>query len=146
MTKLALLLLCALLALLVPGAEWIGRTLLAIVEAAATGIEVECGVLGLTRAQLADGEVGVEPVGAAGALAGRDMSGGDRAGVGAWDALALASEPGEIVVTGGREWYDYDAKYTPGGMDLIVPARISAAARDRVRELALQTFAAVGCQ
>ena len=38
-------------------------------------------------------------------------------------AQALASEPGEIVFAG--EWYDYEAKYTPGGMELVVPARIS---------------------
>ena len=35
-----------------------------------------------------------------------------------------ASVPGEIVVR-TREWYDYEAKYTPGGMELVVPARIS---------------------
>ena len=42
-------------------------------------------------------------------------------------------------------WYDYEAKYTPGGMELIVPARISSAARARVQELALETFRRVGC-
>jgi D-alanine-D-alanine ligase len=57
---------------------------------------------------------------------------------------ALASEPGEIVFTG--EWYDYAAKYIPGGMELVVPARISATARTRVQELALETFAQVGCE
>ena len=36
---------------------------------------------------------------------------------------ALASEPGEIVFAG--DWYDFDAKYTAGGMELRVPARIS---------------------
>jgi D-alanine-D-alanine ligase len=53
------------------------------------------------------------------------------------------SEPGEIVTSGG--WYDYDAKYTPGGMQLIVPARISALARDRVRDLAVDVFARAHC-
>jgi D-alanine-D-alanine ligase len=84
---------------------------LAIVEAAAVGIEVECGVLQ--------------------APAGEQRS-------------ALASEPGEIVYRG--EFYDYDAKYTPGGMELVIPARISPGARARVRELALRTFEAVGCE
>ena len=56
----------------------------------------------------------------------------------------VASEPGEIELAGGG-WYDYEAKYTPGGMELIVPARISAAARERVRELAVETFRAVAC-
>jgi D-alanine-D-alanine ligase len=57
---------------------------------------------------------------------------------------AMASEPGEILFAG--EFYDYDAKYTAGGMDLIVPARISPAARSRVMELALETFAQTGCE
>ena len=54
------------------------------------------------------------------------------------------SVPGEIVVT-GREWYDYEAKYTPGGMDLIVPARLPEAVRERVRELASRAFTVSGC-
>jgi D-alanine-D-alanine ligase len=59
----------------------------------------------------------------------------------------IASEPGEIVLTGGAAdgWYDYEAKYTPGGMELVVPARISAFARERVRTLAVETFVALGC-
>jgi D-alanine-D-alanine ligase len=56
------------------------------------------------------------------------------------------SEPGEILLAAGESgWYDYHAKYTPGAMQLIVPARISAAARARVRELAGQAFALAGC-
>ncbi len=54
-----------------------------------------------------------------------------------------ASEPGEIVVH--ADWYDFEAKYTPGGMDLVVPARISAAARERVRTLAVEAFRRSGC-
>ncbi|MBV8221366.1 MAG: hypothetical protein JO325_23105, partial [Solirubrobacterales bacterium] len=51
---------------------------LAVVEAAARGLEVECSVLG----------------------------GGD----------PIASVPGEIVLAMGEAgWYDYEAKYTPGG-------------------------------
>ena len=42
-------------------------------------------------------------------------------------------------------WYDYEAKYTPGGMELVVPARISDAARERVRELAVAAFRLAGC-
>src|SRR4029453_7992485 len=36
-----------------------------------------------------------------------------------------ASHPGEISIE--ADWYDYEAKYTPGGMDLIVPARVDEA-------------------
>jgi D-alanine-D-alanine ligase len=57
---------------------------------------------------------------------------------------ALASEPGEILLEG--EWYDYAAKYTEGGMELRVPAGISEGARERIRELAVQSFQASGCE
>jgi len=59
------------------------------------------------------------------------------------DADPIASQPGEI--TYASDWYDYEAKYTPGGMELVVPARISDAARARVQELAVETFVRVGC-
>ena len=82
---------------------------LAIVEAMASGTEVECGVLGA------------------------------RAG-----EVDQASEPGEIVFAG--EFYDYAAKYLPGGMELMIPARISASARAEVARLALAAFHAAGCE
>jgi D-alanine-D-alanine ligase len=49
-----------------------------------------------------------------------------------------ASLPGEIVLS--AEWYDLAAKYEPGGMELVVPARISPTAEARVRELACEAF------
>jgi len=81
---------------------------LAIVEAAASGLEVECSVIG----------------------------NGD----------PIASQPGEILLAAGEQgWYDYEAKYSPGGMELIVPARIPESVRERVRELAVATFVRTGC-
>ena len=59
-------------------------------------------------------------------------------------ASAVTSQPGEIVLR--SEWYDFAAKYTPGGMELKVPPRISEAASARVRELALEAFLAAGCE
>jgi D-alanine-D-alanine ligase len=53
------------------------------------------------------------------------------------------SMPGEIVIN--ADWYDYEAKYTPGGMELVVPARIPDAVREEVRRLAAETFVRVGC-
>jgi D-alanine-D-alanine ligase len=87
---------------------------LVIVEAMASGTEVECGVLGLPS--------------------------GERAAAG---ASGFASAPGEISIS--AEWYDFDAKYAPGGMELLIPARISESAADRVRELALESFTRTGC-
>jgi D-alanine-D-alanine ligase len=55
------------------------------------------------------------------------------------------SLPGEIVVS-GREWYDYSAKYEDGGMELVVPPRITPAQIARVRELALVAFVASECE
>jgi D-alanine-D-alanine ligase len=81
----------------------------AIVEASATGREIECSILGPTDAP-------------------------------------EASLPGEILLGGGEDaWYDYEAKYTPGGMELVVPARISAATIERVQALARRAFALAGC-
>ena len=81
----------------------------ALVEAAAGGIEVECSVIG--------------------------------------NGAPIASQPGEIMLAEGEEaWYDYEAKYTPGKMRLIVPARIPERIRERVRELALRTFLLTGCR
>jgi D-alanine-D-alanine ligase len=53
------------------------------------------------------------------------------------------SMPGEIVVH--ADWYDYEAKYTPGGMDLVAPARLPEPVREEVRRLAAETFVRVGC-
>jgi D-alanine-D-alanine ligase len=81
---------------------------LAIVEAAATGREVECSVLG--------------------------------------NDDPIASQPGEILLASGEGgWYDYEAKYSLGGMRLVVPAPLSEAVRERIRELAVETFRRSDC-
>ena len=43
------------------------------------------------------------------------------------------------------DWYDYEAKYEPGGMELVVPAPTPRGARERVRALAVDAFLQVGC-
>ena len=55
----------------------------------------------------------------------------------------LTSMPGEIVAN--AEWYDFEAKYTEGGMELRVPAPLAAEQLERVRDLAAQTFTLAGC-
>jgi D-alanine-D-alanine ligase len=76
-----------------------------IVEASASGREVECSVLGNEQPK--------------------------------------ASLPGEVVAH--ADWYDFEAKYTEGGMELRVPAPIDEAEIARVRELAVSIFALAGC-
>jgi D-alanine-D-alanine ligase len=56
-----------------------------------------------------------------------------------------ASLPGEIVVT-HNEWYDYEAKYDEGEMDLIVPARITEEQITRAQTLAVSAFVAADCE
>jgi D-alanine-D-alanine ligase len=53
------------------------------------------------------------------------------------------SPPGEIVAH--ADWYDYEAKYSEGGMELLVPAPIDEPTLERVRELAAQVFSLTGC-
>jgi D-alanine-D-alanine ligase len=55
---------------------------------------------------------------------------------------AKVSVPGEIVVS-EHEFYDYEAKYTEGLADLIIPARLTEAQSREVHDLAVQAFAAV---
>ncbi len=52
------------------------------------------------------------------------------------------SVPGEIVVA-GSEFYDYEAKYTEGGMELVVPARITGGAAMQLRHVARAAYAAI---
>jgi D-alanine-D-alanine ligase len=78
-----------------------------IVEASASGAEIESSVLGDTHAP-------------------------------------RVSRPGEIVLLRDG-WYDYEAKYTEGGMRLEFPARISESATTLLQETAARAFTAAGC-
>jgi D-alanine-D-alanine ligase len=57
----------------------------------------------------------------------------------------IASIPGEIVPL-ASDWYDFSAKYDEGGMELVVPPRISERAVRRVQELAVASFVAADCE
>ncbi|HWO15978.1 MAG TPA: D-alanine--D-alanine ligase family protein [Solirubrobacterales bacterium] len=54
-----------------------------------------------------------------------------------------ASLPGEVIAQ--AEWYDFEAKYGEGGMELTVPAPIPEEQAARVRQLALEAFRLAGC-
>ena len=57
----------------------------------------------------------------------------------------IASVPGEIVVS-TNAWYDYEAKYAAGEMELIVPARITDEQAATAQELAVRAFSAIDCE
>jgi len=57
----------------------------------------------------------------------------------------VASVPGEIVPL-ASDWYDYEAKYAEGGMELVVPARIPTETAAQVQKLAVAAFVAADCE
>ena len=63
-------------------------------------------------------------------------------GIGA-DESVETSLPGAIV-TRASDWYDFESKYSAGGMELVVPAPLGDDVVARVRELAAGVFRAVG--
>lgn len=48
-------------------------------------------------------------------------------------------------ITYDADWYDYETKYEPGRMKLVVPAGIPKDAADRVRSLAADAYRAIDC-
>jgi len=58
-----------------------------------------------------------------------------------------ASVPGEVVVGGGHEFYDFAAKYLPDeGTELAVPADLPDTVVAQVQDLAVRAFEALGCE
>ena len=51
-----------------------------------------------------------------------------------------------IEIVPGNEFYDYEAKYTPGATDEIIPARISEAQAKRARDITLAAHRLIGCR
>jgi D-alanine-D-alanine ligase len=59
----------------------------------------------------------------------------------------LASVVAEIRVHSKSGFYDFEAKYLPEEqVDLDVPAQIEPELADQVRQLAIKTFQAIGCE
>ncbi len=56
----------------------------------------------------------------------------------------IASIPGEIVAN--ADWYDFSAKYDEGGMELVIPPRVSQDAIERVQDLSVQAFRVTDCE
>lgn len=79
------------------------------------------------------------------AIFGREIECGILAGSGTHPHRA--SELGEIVVTQGHEFYDYDAKYlAEADVRLSCPADLPAQDARRIKQLAVQAFEAAGCE
>ncbi|MDQ4062569.1 MAG: D-alanine--D-alanine ligase [Actinomycetota bacterium] len=55
---------------------------------------------------------------------------------------AEVSSPGEITIA-GQDFYDYEAKYTEGGMQLEVPARMPDETASELREIARIAYGAI---
>jgi len=52
----------------------------------------------------------------------------------------------EIVSKTALEFYDYDAKYAPGGSDHVIPAKLSPAVTEEALRLAERAHEALGCR
>ncbi|WP_225729733.1 MULTISPECIES: D-alanine--D-alanine ligase family protein [unclassified Nocardia] len=87
-----------------------------IVEAGIIGREVECGVL-----EFPDGRV-------------------------AASVVAEIRMPEEDMTAEAPQFYDFDTKYLDDVCEFDVPAKLDDEMSDRIRELAVRAFEALGCQ
>lgn len=55
------------------------------------------------------------------------------------------SVPGQIRVSGGQEFYDFEAKYLDAGTDVVTPAPIPQERAGQIRQLAAAAFEAMSC-
>ena len=60
------------------------------------------------------------------------------------NASPVATIPGEIDP--GADFYDYETKYHTDTASYYIPARIPSEAIDKVRELAITIYKALGCR
>jgi len=56
------------------------------------------------------------------------------------------SLPGQLVIEGGEEFYDFEAKYLDPAGSMQIPAPVPPAVIDEIRRMAAVTFDAVSCQ
>jgi D-alanine-D-alanine ligase len=153
----------------VPVAEWVAFTrdewtgpgraeLLARVDKLGTPAFVKPAragsSLGVARVEGGEAELDAAVVGAAehdprilveAAVPGREVECGVLDG--GPGAPPAASVCGEIVLRGGRAFYDFEAKYLdPDAVRLDCPADLPEPVAERVRELAVIAFLALGCE
>ncbi len=51
-----------------------------------------------------------------------------------------------LEIRPANEWYDFEAKYTSGMSDFILPARLSKEVSDNVKSMAVKAFETAGCR
>jgi D-alanine-D-alanine ligase len=56
------------------------------------------------------------------------------------------SVPGQLLIDGGEEFWDFEAKYLDAASGMAIPAPIPADAADEIRRLAAMAFDAVSCE
>jgi D-alanine-D-alanine ligase len=56
------------------------------------------------------------------------------------------SLPGQLVIQGGEEFYDFEAKYLDPSGSMVIPAPVPQAVIDEIRRMAAVAFEAVSCQ
>jgi D-alanine-D-alanine ligase len=56
------------------------------------------------------------------------------------------SLPGQLVIEGGEEFYDFEAKYLDPAGSMAIPAPVPAAVIEEIRRLAAVAFEAVSCE
>jgi D-alanine--D-alanine ligase len=56
------------------------------------------------------------------------------------------SIPGQLLIDGGEEFWDFEAKYLDQASGMAIPAPIPAGARDEIRRLSAEAFDAVSCE
>jgi D-alanine-D-alanine ligase-like ATP-grasp enzyme len=56
------------------------------------------------------------------------------------------SVPGQLLIEGGEEFWDFEAKYLDQASGMAIPAPIPAGAREEIRRLAAEAFDAVSCE
>ena len=76
-------------------------------------------------------------------VSGREIECGVLAGA---DGRPEASLPAEIRVTGGQEFYDFEAKYLSDATEFDLPPDLPARTLDEVRAVAVRAFEALDCE
>ena len=57
-----------------------------------------------------------------------------------------ASVPGQLIIAGGEEFYDFEAKYLDPSGSMAIPAPVPPDVIDEIRRMAAVAFEAVSCQ